>query len=142
MLILLTAWVVHNWWKLLLGVAAIVVILEYHYYKKPAKEKTGREAEETEEGDILRWSRLWKRIDRKQDKRMLRGCLPGSAVRDTGPPAYGFKHSLPGSQDNRHSYINGDRKDVAQYGPSDGREIQEKSAEGVRYKRQVLCTCR
>ena len=38
MLILLTAWVVHNWWKLLLGVAAIV----------PAKEKTGREAEETE----------------------------------------------------------------------------------------------
>ena len=43
MLILLTAWVVHNWWKLLLGVAAIVVILEYHYYKKPAKEKTGRE---------------------------------------------------------------------------------------------------
>lgn len=48
MLILLTAWVVHNWWKLLLGVVAIVAILEYHYYKKPAKEKTGREAEETE----------------------------------------------------------------------------------------------
>ncbi len=48
MLILLTAWVVHNWWKLLLGVVAIVVILEYHYYKKPAKEKTGMEAEETE----------------------------------------------------------------------------------------------
>lgn len=46
MLILLTAWIVHNWWKLLLGVVAIVVILEYHYYKKPAKDKAGKEPEE------------------------------------------------------------------------------------------------
>ena len=46
MLIILTAWFVHNWWKLLLGVVAIVVILEYHYYKKPAKDKAVKEAEE------------------------------------------------------------------------------------------------
>ena len=40
MLILLTAWFIHNWWKLLLGVVAIVVILEYHYYRKPAKKES------------------------------------------------------------------------------------------------------
>ena len=49
MLILLTAWFVHNWWKLLLGVVAAVLIFEYHYYWKPAREKAGNEAEETPE---------------------------------------------------------------------------------------------
>lgn len=48
MLIILTAWFVHNWWKLLLGIIAIVLIFEYHYYKKPAKEKAAKEAEEKE----------------------------------------------------------------------------------------------
>lgn len=58
MLILLTAWFIHNWWKLLLGVAAIVVILEYHYYyKKPVKEKT---VEETEAESIMT-------MDQKED---------------------------------------------------------------------------
>lgn len=51
MLILLTAWFLHNWWKLLLGVAAIIVILEYHYYRKPAKEKPGNETDESSENE-------------------------------------------------------------------------------------------
>jgi len=52
MLVLLTVWFMHNWRKLLRGVAAIAEILEYHYYyKKPAKEKTGKTAEEAPEKD-------------------------------------------------------------------------------------------
>ena len=63
MLILLTAWIVHNWWKLLLGIVAIVVILEYHYYKTPSKEKSGGETEESQEPA----DRMTEEADREQD---------------------------------------------------------------------------
>ena len=34
MLILLATWVAHNWWRLLIGLVAVIVIIEYHYYRK------------------------------------------------------------------------------------------------------------
>ena len=44
MLILIATWIAHNWWRLLIGVLAIIAIIEYHYYyKKSDKEKPDKE---------------------------------------------------------------------------------------------------
>ena len=34
MLILLATWIAYNWWRLLIGVVAIIIIIEYRYYRK------------------------------------------------------------------------------------------------------------
>lgn len=52
MLILLTAWLVHNWWKLLIGLLAMIAVIEYnYYYKKPGKKGSGEEGPDKEESD-------------------------------------------------------------------------------------------
>ncbi len=52
MLILITAWVVHNWWKLLIGLLAMIVVIEYnYYYKKPGKRGSGEKEPGKEEPD-------------------------------------------------------------------------------------------
>ena len=51
MLILIATWLIHNWWKLLIGVLAIIVILEYHYYRKPDREDLVKEGCEAAEGE-------------------------------------------------------------------------------------------
>ena len=47
MLILLTAWFVHNWWKILIGLLMVIVILEIQHRKKRAEA-----AAETDSADI------------------------------------------------------------------------------------------
>ena len=52
MLILLTAWLVHNWWKLLIGLLAMIAVIEYnYYYKKPGKRGSGEEEPDKKESD-------------------------------------------------------------------------------------------
>ena len=54
MLILLATWIAYNWWKLLIGVVAIIIIIEYRYYRKkdPGNaESGGQEPDREEAGD-------------------------------------------------------------------------------------------
>ena len=53
MLILLTAWFVHNWWKLLIGLVAVIVILEGSHRKKlkDAQEGHQEDPQDTQQED-------------------------------------------------------------------------------------------
>lgn len=54
MLVLLATWIAYNWWKLLIGVVALIIIIEYRYYRKkePGKaESCGQEPDKEEPGE-------------------------------------------------------------------------------------------